>query len=128
MKKISTCTPISFEANEHFHIRDTGLISATLRTLGVESKCIMPLPHHKGDLDLPLIRTEMENLRDSKWWKNLGIDCVVLYSWGAPKYTKIARAIKKAGLELMIHMDFSGNLNISREITKPRVLGKKFDI
>lgn len=114
MPKIYTCTPVSFEANEHFHIRDTGLIAGTLRSMGVESKCIMPEPAHPGDLDLPLIRTKLENLKDYKWWKNLHIDGVVLYSWGAPKYTAIARAIHKAGLKLMIHMDFGGSLHPSK--------------
>lgn len=110
MKKIYTCTPVSFEANEHFHIRDTGLIAKTLRSLGVESKCIMPLPHHPGDLDLPLIRTELKNLSDPNWWKSLNIDALVLYSWGAPKYTPVARAVHKAGIKLLIHMDFNGRL------------------
>lgn len=110
MKKIYTCTTISFEANQHFHIRDTGLIAKSLRSLGVESKCIMPLPAHPGDLDLPLIRVEYKKLEDPAWWRSLQIDGVYLYSWGGPKYTLVARAIRKAGLKLAIHMDFDGNL------------------
>lgn len=108
-KKIYCCTPVAFAANEHFFIRDTGLISRTLQSMGIESKCIMPLPYHDSDQREGIIRTEYKNLRSVSWWKSLGIDAVILYSWGAPKYIPIARAIKKAGVKLMIHMDTSGD-------------------
>lgn len=109
MKKIYTCTPVSFAANEGFHIRDTGLIAAGLRALGHESKCILPLPAHEDDWDLPLIRTEYKNLSSPSWWKSLGIDGLILYSWAAPRYLTIARAIKKAGIPLLIHLDSSAD-------------------
>lgn len=108
-KRIYCCTPVSFHANEHFFIRDTGLISTVLRDMGVESKCIMPLPFHDDDQREHIIRTEFANLESSEWWKSLQIDALVLYSWGAPRYRKIARAIHRAGIRLHIHMDTSGN-------------------
>lgn len=77
--------------------------------MGVESKCIMPLPFHDDDQREHIIRTEFANLESSEWWKSLQIDALVLYSWGAPKYRKIARAIHRAGIRLHIHMDTSGN-------------------
>lgn len=109
MKKIYTCTPVSFAANEGFHIRDTGLIAAGLRALGYESKCILPLPAHEDDWDLPLIRTEYKKLSSPSWWKSLGIDGLILYSWAAPRYLTIARAVKKAGIPLHIHLDSSAD-------------------
>lgn len=69
----------------------------------------MPLPYHDDDQKENLIRTEYKNLKSVKWWKGLKIDVLVLYSWGAPKYLPIARAVKKAGILLMIHMDTSGD-------------------
>lgn len=110
-KKIYCCTPVAFPANEHFFIRDTGLISRTLQSMGIESKCIMPLPYHDSDQREGIIRTEYKNLRSVSWWKSLGIDAVILYSWGAPRYTLIARAIHKAGIKQVIHLDTSGNFN-----------------
>lgn len=107
-KKIYCCTPVSFIGGESFFTRDTGLISKTLRSLGVESKCIMPLPWHEGSLRENIIRTEYKNLESIEWWKSLGIDALVLYSWGAPRYRKIARAVHKAGIRLHIHLDTSG--------------------
>ena len=110
-KKIYCCTPVAFHANDGFWIRDTGLISNTLRGMGVESKCIMPLPYYDDDQKENLLRTEYKNIKSVKWWKSQGIDALVLYSWGAPRYTPIARAVKKAGIRLMIHLDMSANLH-----------------
>lgn len=109
-RAIYTCTPVAFHANRGFHIRDSGLIARHLRLLGLESKCIMPLPYYDDDTERDnLIRVEMEKLRDPAWWRSLGIDGVVLYSWAAPRYGSIARAIRRAGLWLMIHLDANGN-------------------
>lgn len=108
-KKIYTCTPVAFHANDGFHIRDTGLIASTLRSMGVESRCIMPLPYYEDDQREYLIRTEYRNLESADWWRSLGIDALVLYSWGAPRYRRIAYAVRKAGIRLVLHMDTSGN-------------------
>lgn len=110
-KKIYTCTPVAFHANDGFFIRDTGLISDGIRRMGIESKCIMPLPYHEDDQKEHIIRTSMSNLKSVQWWKDLGIDGLILYSWGMPKYNSIARAIHKAGIRLVIHMDTSGNFD-----------------
>ena len=77
--------------------------------MGVESKCIMPLPYYDDDQREHLIRTEYSNLKSTEWWKSLGIDALVLYSWGAPRYRRIAKAVKAAGIYLVIHMDSSGD-------------------
>lgn len=108
-KKVYTCTPVAFHANDWFFIRDSGLISRTLRDLGAESKVILPFPGYDDDLRDEIIRTEYKNLESTEWWKSLQIDALVLYSWGAPRYRKIARAIHEAGIYLVIHMDSSGD-------------------
>lgn len=110
-KKIYTCTPVAFHANKWFFIRDTGLITRTLQAMGVESKVIMPLPYYEDDSRDSLIRTEYAHLSSTEWWKSLQIDALVLYSWGAPRYRKIAKAIRQAGIKLIIHVDTSGNFN-----------------
>ena len=106
-KKIYTCTPVAFHADDWFFIRDTGLISSTLRSLGVESKTIMPLPWYDGDKQEHIVRTAPTNLRSTRWWKAQELDAVVLYSWGDPRYTLVARAIRKAGIRLIIHLDYA---------------------
>lgn len=110
-KRIYTCTPYAFHANDGFFIRDSGLICKTLLSMGIESKSVMPLPYYEDDQKEDLIRTSMSNLKSAQWWKEQNIDGVVLYSWGAPRYTGVAKAIKKAGIRLVIHMDTSGSFD-----------------
>lgn len=107
--KVYTCTPVSFHANSHFFSRDTGAVSRTLRSLGYESRTIMPLPWHADDEKEHIIRVAPAELRSAKWWRSLGIDAVVLYSWGDPRYTLIARAIHQAGIKLILQLDFNGH-------------------
>lgn len=106
--RIYTCTPVAFHANDAFFCRDTGLISRTLRSLGAESKTIMPLPWHGDDQPEHIIRTAPAHLRSPRWWRALGIDALMLYSWGDPRYTPIARAIHQAGIRFAIQLDFNG--------------------
>lgn len=107
-KRIFTCTPVAFHGNDFFFIRDTGLICMNLRRLGAESKAIMPLPFHEDDIREDIIRVPMEQLKSVEWWRSLHLDGLVLYSWGAPRYTAIAKAVKRAGIKLVIHLDTSG--------------------
>lgn len=114
LRKWYTCTPVScrgkdFVGDESFFMRDSGLLSRSFRQIGCESKSIMALPGSPLDFTDELLRTEYANLESAAWWKSLGIDGVLLYSWGAPKYRKIARAIDRAGLQLAVFMDFSGD-------------------
>ena len=108
-KRIFTCTPVAFHGNDFFFSRDTGLICMNLRKIGAESLAVMPLPFHEDDIREDIIRVPMEQLKSPDWWRTLKLDGVVLYSWGAPRYTAIARAIKKASIKLVIHLDGDGD-------------------
>lgn len=110
--RFATCTPVAFHANEYFYTRDTGLICKELQKQGLECRVIMPLPAHDDDIPTTdLLRVPPEELHNTAWWRSLDIDAVILYSWGDPRYTQIARAIRKAGLKLIIHFDSSGELH-----------------
>ena len=117
-KRIFTCTPVAFHGDARFFTRDTGLICMNLRKLGAESKAVMPLPFHEDDLRGDIVRVPMEQLKSAGWWRSLHLDGLVLYSWGAPRYTAIVRAIKKAGIKLAIHLDTNGDF--FDEAWKPR--------
>ncbi len=107
-KLIYTCTPLAFSTNAPFFARETGHIHTELKALGVESRCILALPHDPRDLpemEQWVIRTTLNNLELPEWWREQQLDGVFLYSWGAPRYTKIARAIHRAGIRLAIHLD-----------------------
>ncbi len=104
--RIYTCTPVSFAADRGFFIRDTGLICRHLREMGAESRAVMPLPTHAEDApDGPQLRVPYEQLESADWWRVQRLDGVVLYSWAAPRYTPVARAIHEAGIRLVVHLD-----------------------
>lgn len=104
--RLYTCTPKPFQANRGFFIRDTGLLCRVLREMGAESRVIMPLRAEDDDEpDAPLMRVPMRCLSSASWWRSVGLDGVVLYSWAAPCYTSIARAIHEAGIRLVVHLD-----------------------
>jgi hypothetical protein len=106
-----TCTPVSFSGGPDFFARDSGLICKGLQSLGLKCKAIMPLPSHAGDAETDLLRTDAANLTRSEWWQDIRADRVVLYSWGAPEYKNVARAIRDSGAKLFINMDTSGTIS-----------------
>jgi len=73
----------------------------------MESRAVMPGPPQDGD-EPDLIRTDFGNLESAAWWKSHQLDGVVLYAWGRPKYRKIARAIREAGIFLVLNQDNGG--------------------
>jgi hypothetical protein len=102
-----TCTPIAFGGGADFFARDSGLLCRGFQSIGIESLTVMPLPSSKEDQH-DLIRTEYSNLEDSKWWRDLNLDGVVLYAWGRPRFRKVARAISEAGIFLVLNQDAGG--------------------
>jgi len=75
--------------------------------LGCESRFISlgePRVHEAS----PLIEATLRQLSDADWWRQWNLDGVVLYSWAAPRYEPVARAIKSAGIKLVIKVDTGG--------------------
>lgn len=110
-----TCTPKRFVGDETFFARDSGLLSEGFRAIGCDTESIMLGPARDDD-DLRCNRATIEELEDYRYWQSQDADGVVLYAWGMPRYTPIARAINKSGLKLVVHMDTGGLLS-------PRVEG-----
>lgn len=102
-----TCTPVSFSGDESHFSRDTGLLCRGFQRAGCMSKVVMPGPAREDDQS-DVIRTDFANLEDAEWWRTLKADGVVLYAWGLPRYTAIARAIKTAGCTLVLNLDTAG--------------------
>jgi glycosyltransferase involved in cell wall biosynthesis len=105
--KIYTCTPVRFEGDHTFFSRDSGLCCRGLQMIGVDSRALMPGPPMEGD-EPDLIRTDYSNLESPDWWRSLGLDGLMFYSWADGRYTNIARAVKRAGIRLMVNMDTWG--------------------
>lgn len=128
-KRFATCTPVAFHANDYFYTRDTGLICRELQKLGNECRVIMTTPGHGDDLaEESLLRVKRSKLSSISWWRKLGVEGVVLYSWGDPRYLGIARAIRKAGLKLIIHFDSSGELHEHRHRPGNKLINKAKDL
>ena len=104
-----TCITKSFAGNSAFFARDSGLLSRGFRKIGVDSAAIMP-GERRPDDEPDLIRTEYANLEDPAWWRSHRLDGVVLYSWGLPTFTPVAKAIREAGIFLILNQDSSGVL------------------
>lgn len=102
-----TCTPVAFGGGEDFFARDSGLLSRGFRAIGVESRAVMPGERKPEDLE-ELIRTDYAHLESAGWWKSQGLDGVVLYAWGRPKFRKVAQAIRSAGIRLVLNQDSGG--------------------
>ncbi len=128
-KSFATCTPVAFHANDYFFTRDTGLICRELQKMGHKCRVIMPLPAHADDLPTrDLLRVPAKALYSSAWWKEQRLDGVVLYSWGDPRYTGIARAIRRAGMKLIVHFDSSGELHEHLSRPSGKLLNKAKDV
>lgn len=102
-----TCTPVAFGGGADFFARDSGLMCRGFQSLGIESRAVMP-GERKAEDAADLIRTEFNNLESAAWWRNQNLDGVVLYAWGAPKFRKVASAIKHAGIFLVLNQDNGG--------------------
>ena len=102
-----TCTPFPFGGGPDFFARDSGLLSRGFRMIGVESMAVMPGARKRED-GTDLIRTDYANLESAEWWRGHKLDGVVLYAWGAPRYRRVAKAIRDSGTTLVLNQDSSG--------------------
>jgi glycosyltransferase involved in cell wall biosynthesis len=105
--RIYTCTPVAFGGGPDFFARDSGLLCRGLQAIGVDSRAVMP-GERKPEDEADLIRTEYANLESAAWWRAQQLDGVVLYSWGSPKFRKVAAAIHEAGIFLILNQDNGG--------------------
>lgn len=101
--------PLWYDEKEHptFWGRDAALWCGGFQALGVDSK-VVALGEPGQRKDRPLILCTPAQMQDAGWWKQWNLDGVVLYSWALPRYEPIARAIKEAGLKLVIILDTGG--------------------
>lgn len=101
------CTPMAFRGDEQtFFNRDSGLCCRALQTLGVNAKVVMPEPAWDDEPDV--LRVPYSRLSEPEFWREQGVDAVILYSWADPRYTKIAAAIHEGGSKLFLNMDTGG--------------------
>jgi glycosyltransferase involved in cell wall biosynthesis len=103
-----TAIPLVYRSDEPgFWTREAGLLCLGFRELGIDSRFVT-LGESRVHEERPVISAPLENLLDPAWWKQWGITGVVLYSWAAPRFEPIARAIKASGAKLVLRLDSDG--------------------
>ena len=105
--RIYTCTPVCFQGDHWFFTRESGLFSRGLAALGVDSISVMPGPAKQDD-EPPLLRVPYQQLESAAFWRSLELDGLILYSWAAPRYLPIARAVRDAGIPFLVNVDSCG--------------------
>jgi len=105
--KIATCTPVDFPADSQFFGRDSGLLCRGFQAAGHQSVVVMP-GVRRTDNPSDVVRCKLEDLTSPSWWRELGVELVVLYAWCDPRNLDVAEAIRKAGIFLVQSLDSSG--------------------
>jgi glycosyltransferase involved in cell wall biosynthesis len=107
-KRWLTAIPLEyFDQNGAFFRRDAGALCLAFRALGIPSK-LVALGAPTESENPPLILCKPAQMADAGWWREQKAAWVVLYSWAAPRYEPVARAIKESGARLMVRMDTDG--------------------
>ena len=102
-----TCTPRDYEGGPGFFTRDSGLVCRGLQMMGVETRAVLTGSPREGD-EREILRADLSELESPGWWQRQSLDGVVLYAWGRPRYRKVASAIRKAGVFLILNQDSGG--------------------
>jgi glycosyltransferase involved in cell wall biosynthesis len=105
--RVATCTPVDFPADAQFFGRDSGLLCRGFQAAGHEAVVVMPGVRGPDDA-ADLVRCGYQDLESESWWRALGVDLVVLYAWGDPRYRATAEAIRSAGICLVQSLDTAG--------------------
>jgi glycosyltransferase involved in cell wall biosynthesis len=98
---------MQYYENPSFWERDAGLFHQGFRSLGIDSYFVA-LGEDRVDKERRLMLCPQAKLQDPSWWRQWELEGVVLYSWAIPKFEPIARAIKAAGLKLVLILDTQG--------------------
>lgn len=105
--RIFTGTPCNFDGTEDFFARDSGLTARGFERIGVESASITLGPPKPGDLPM-MRRASRAELESPDWWRALGLDGLVFYTWGHAQYRHMVRAAMTAGIPVAQVADQQG--------------------
>ena len=110
MKTWWTAIPLAYADDNGFWGRDAGGLCLAFRGLGMDSKMVA-LGEASFQSIHPVIVRPQQTLEDPAWWREQQIDGVVFYSWSAPRWKKMAWAIREAGIRLVLKLDTDGTKN-----------------
>ena len=102
-----TAIPLAYREQTDFWERDAGLLCLGFRALGMDARfAALGTPSVREDV--PLILAELPAWEDPAWWRQWQLDGVVLFAWALKRYEPVARAIKAAGVQLVVKLDTDG--------------------
>jgi glycosyltransferase involved in cell wall biosynthesis len=99
--------PLHYAEHLGFWERDAGMACLGLRAAGADCQFVALGNKKKSEND-SLILTDLSSMRDPDWWKQWNANAVLSYSWAAPRYEPVARAIRAAGCKLVVRVDNDG--------------------
>jgi hypothetical protein len=102
-----TCAPRDYRGDATYFSRDTGLLCRGLQEAGAECRAILAGGARAGDAP-DLIRASVAEMDDPRWWRGVEADAVAVHTWSRKEHTGILRAIRKAGLRVVLIQDGTG--------------------
>jgi hypothetical protein len=105
-----TLVPANFGGSGRFWDRDSGLLCRGFEMIGRQPRAILLAPSREGE-DPRVFRATMEELTNPTWWRDLGIEGAVMFSWVRPRYQAIASAVVAGGVKLVQLTDTHGVLS-----------------
>jgi glycosyltransferase involved in cell wall biosynthesis len=98
---------LQYNLRDPFWDRDAGLFYEGFKANGVDSRFVAlgdPSIEQRPDLVL----ASQSQMEDPAWWRQWELEGVVLYSWALPRFTNITRALKDAGVKVVLVLDADG--------------------
>lgn len=91
-----------------FWERDSGLLCRGLREAGYDAWLVTLGSISTMSANEPLITGTLRDWEDPAWWRQWNAVGVVANLWGLPRFSKVAAAIREAGLYHLSRMDGDG--------------------
>ena len=98
---------LQYNLRDPFWDRDAGLFHEGFKANGVDSRFVAlgdPAMVQRPDLVL----ASQPQMEDPAWWRQWKLEGVVLYSWALPRFTRVTRALKEAGVKVVLVLDADG--------------------
>lgn len=103
---------VLFDAYEPFHEAKEGNLVLGLREAGAEVVLVTAEKPSMRDYraPFPLAQAPRDRFSEARYWRDLGVDAVIVYTFLHWRYNTIARAIRDAGKRVVFRADSDGRI------------------
>jgi glycosyltransferase involved in cell wall biosynthesis len=98
---------LRYNTHDPFWDRDAGLFFEGFKANGIDTRFVA-LGDPYEDENRGLVLAPQNQMEDPAWWRQWGLEGIVLYSWALPRFTGVVRAAKQAGLKVVLPLDGDG--------------------